>query len=75
MLLVGDDVAPRNTKGKEATKTSEIQKYLGGTYACMKRLLIMANKHQMKPTFLIAGPALYKRLMSPWLQELIIAGQ
>ena len=25
-------------KGKEAMKTSKIQKYLGGTTACMKRL-------------------------------------
>ena len=40
MIKVGDDVTPRDPKGKEAMKKSTFQSELGGTAACMKRMAI-----------------------------------
>ena len=45
MLKVGDDVTPRDPKGKKATKTSKLQNVLGGTTAFMKRLAIATKRY------------------------------
>ena len=40
MLKVGDDVTPRDPKGKKAMKNPKLQNVLGGTSTCMNRLAI-----------------------------------
>ena len=66
-------------KGKEDMKTSNFQKYIRGTTACMKRLAtatkrcgqLISNDTYFADSWFISEKLLRRR----WLQESIIAGQ
>ena len=60
-------------KRKEATKTSNFQKYIRGTAAGMKRLMMykkgVTNWHQMTPNLMIDSSVERKWTRRRWMRE------